>query len=321
MKRRSNHTVRRQIFFVIGLCLCSNLRAQGPSNQDRPGPQRLTVATYNVQNLLDVFDDPYTLDEKSPVKPREKIEKLAKVIRSLDADVIAVQEVEHEGLLRVLVHDLLGGMGYGYTAVEPTNSYHGANLGVISRLPILSLTSHRQLDLELPGETRVWRFARDLLRVRVKVTDERSLDLFIVHFKHGDDARSKQWREAEARATKRIVSRAMRGDPGAWMLVVGDFNDTPGSQILHSFLQPPDGLAGWLTDLHAGLKRSKRTTFLAPPRRGQTIDYILASPALVEGFVSGSGKAAFDPASLTGSDHAPVVATFRIADTPQPPSR
>ena len=37
----------------------------------------LTIATYNLKNMFDVFDDPYTSDETTRVKPREDIEAIA----------------------------------------------------------------------------------------------------------------------------------------------------------------------------------------------------------------------------------------------------
>ena len=201
-----------------------------------PVRQTLTVATFNVQNLLDVFDDPYSLDEKSPVKPAEAIADLAATIRRANADVVALQEVEHEGLLRAVVADQLSDMGYEFIVVEPTNSYFGANLGVISRLPILSITSHRPLDLRLEHEPRRWRFSRDLLCVRIRVTARRTLDLFVTHFKYGDDERSRQWRLAEAIATRKIIHDVISTNPDRWVLLAGDLNDHPASVTLSTLL-------------------------------------------------------------------------------------
>ena len=320
MNRPTGLTARFTTWFtVVWLCLPfvatagdnPNPEAQRPpKSQRRPQPRhRFTVATYNVENLLDVFDDPYSLDEQSPVKPRVKIEKIAQAIGQLDADIVVLQEVEHEGLLRAIVHDLLGGKGYEYMAVEPTNSYYGANLGVISRFPIVTLTSHRQLDLTLPNQKRTWRFARDLLRVVVELAPDQRLDLFVVHFKHGQDPRSRLWRRAEAKATDQIVRAVLQDDPNVWLLLAGDFNDTPESETLSTVLDHEGGSPSSLVDLHATIKPSRRVTALEKRRRN-TVDYLLASPALVERLVAGSARVLGDADVLSGSDHAPVVATF-----------
>ena len=78
------------------------------SDQEAAPRTKLTIATYNVQNLFDVFDDPYTKDEGTRVKPLDQIKQIAGVLRKLDADVIAFQELENEGVLREMVRQFLG---------------------------------------------------------------------------------------------------------------------------------------------------------------------------------------------------------------------
>lgn len=285
--------------------------AEGPAASNR-----LTVATFNVENMLDVFDDPYSLDEKTRVKPRQEVEQVAGAILTTRADVVALQEVEHEGMLRVMVHDLLADAGYENIAVMPTNSDYGANLGVISRYPILSLTSHRMMDLRIPPDPRVRRFARDLLQVRIQITPARTLDLFIVHFKSGRDPESALWRLAEATASRRVILEALERDPEAWVLLAGDCNDTPRSATLRTLLQTPRDQSSLLIDVHAPPRADGRSTGVTPDRLS-TIDYLLASPAMARCLVPRSARIvrASDHRQL-GSDHAPVVATFLINDEP-----
>lgn len=137
-------------------------------------PSKLTVASYNAENMFDVFDDPYTRDEKIAVKPRAQIEQIARVVRAINAHVVAFAEIETEGILRAIVHEMLTDSGYKDIAVMPTNSDRGIHLGIISKLPIVSLTSHRFARLTLEGEPRSWRFSRDLLQVRLRVTPTRT---------------------------------------------------------------------------------------------------------------------------------------------------
>jgi len=123
--------------------------------------EEITIAAYNVENMFDVFDNPYTKDEQTDIKSRSAIQSLAQAIEAMDADVVAFQEVENEHILRAMVKEFLPDAGYDYVAVIPSNNNRGICNGVISRKPILSVTSHRWLDLKLPDDERTWRLSSD----------------------------------------------------------------------------------------------------------------------------------------------------------------
>ena len=312
-RSRSLHILALTATLWVVLCIPTVTVAQG---QDTPHP--LTVATYNVENMLDTFDDPHSFDEAVPAKPRKKIKQVAAVIRQLNADVLALQEVENQGVLRTMVREFLDDMGYRYIAVQPTNSRHGINMAVISRRPIVSITSHRLLELKVSGLPNPRRFARDLLRVRMMPSNahHKMLDLYIVHFKskhHSEnDPQSAKWRLAEAAASKAIIHDALMADLTAWVLLAGDFNDTPDSPTLLRLTHHAHSEQPTLVDLHAHLPPKQRITYLRPPHRS-TIDYILASPALVQRVAPNSARVLTDIQSLDGSDHAPIAVTFDLS--------
>ena len=51
---------------------------------------RLTIGTYNVEYFCDRHDDPYTDDEKLSPKSEEAMAAVAKTIRSIDVDFLAL---------------------------------------------------------------------------------------------------------------------------------------------------------------------------------------------------------------------------------------
>ncbi len=288
-----------------------------------PAPAMLTVATYNVQNLLDEHNDPYIQDERTSAKTPKQIKQIVAVLRRLDADLVALQEVESEGFLRSVVREYLRNMGYRYVVVGQTNSRFGLNLALISRRPIVSVTSHRFIDLDVTdGPAAGKRFARDLMQVRIQVAPDAVLDVFVVHFKSKrssrNDPKSAARRLAEAVTARRIIQNSFADRPASAMaILIGDLNDVPDSAPLRALLDPVgDGGASGdgaplLVDLHAKLPAQQRVTYLKKPYRS-TIDYILASKAMAHAVVAGSARVVLDKQLLKGSDHAPVIAVFDL---------
>ncbi len=70
--------------------------------------QNLKIASYNVENFFDLNYDKteyneYIPNNKSAWNQRNfniKLENIVKIIEDLDADIIALQEIEHENLTK-----------------------------------------------------------------------------------------------------------------------------------------------------------------------------------------------------------------------------
>ena len=52
-----------------------------PAADLRAQDDKLRLVAYNAENLFDVFDDPYTDDDATEVKPRDEIERIAAALR------------------------------------------------------------------------------------------------------------------------------------------------------------------------------------------------------------------------------------------------
>ena len=285
----------------------------------------VTIATYNLENFFDIYDDPYTEDEGTEPKSRTNVQQLARAIKAIDADVVAVQELENAYVLQAMCDEFLKGSGYEFVASLPSNDGRGINLGVISKLPILELHSYRFLTLthpERPGET--WNFARDLMRVDVDAGGT-PVSLYVVHLKSNrsrpGDENSSFMRTAEAMKVKEVIRAAVERDPGMLAVALGDFNSNyetrpeqprPWPAMEHLLAPEPDG-SRLLTDVHATLSDEQRVTIPGDGRYPPaTFDYILATPAMAEAWVEGSSKVLQDKAITQGSDHRPVLAKFRV---------
>jgi predicted extracellular nuclease len=310
MKRTVMHCSDRLVSRLVCLLLVALFFAPAAVHA-QSSKKQLKLAAYNLWNMFDIYDDPYTQDESTRVKPKEQIEAVAKTIKEMDADVVGCVELENDHILRAMALDLLPESGYKYFGATESNSGRGIQIGVMSRLPILSITSHKFRTLTLPGEKRTWSFARDLVQVTVQVTDKQILDVFLVHFKSkrstSGDPQSGKWRLAEASMARQIIEQTHKAYPDHWLAIMGDFNDTPESAPIQHLLAAPN----LLNDSHSHLPADKRITYLHKPYRS-TIDYILVGPQLIKHLNKAHTGLPGDESKLTGSDHAPIFATFNL---------
>ena len=285
----------------------------------------VTVMTYNVENMFDVFDDPYTGDEGTDVKRRNEISAIAKSIAKINPDVVVFQELENEHLLQGMVDTFLPAAGYQYVACQRTNSTRGINLGVISKLPIKRLASYRFTTLthpDAPGET--WRYARDVMHVTVDAHGQ-DLHLLNVHLKSNssrpNDKNSMKWRSAEALGLKSIFRGLVQQNPSALVLALGDFNSNletrpeqkrpwPATELIR---KPETDGVQLMNDAHDGKPYDKRVTIMGSGKYPPAVfDYIYASPALHKALVKDSAGVLLDEKTTAGSDHKPVYATYDI---------
>ncbi len=302
--------------------ICLILGSKVGAQPDDPSAHLLSlrVATYNIENAFDVYDDPYTRDETTPVKPRWEYEAIAKALKAIDADIVAIQEVENEPVLQALVQEYLPDMGYRVVAVPLTNDERGIKLGLISRFPVLSITSYRWQPLRYPESDRTWRFARDLLHARVQLPgpEARVLNVFVVHLKSKSstegDPKSQMWRTSEAIRIRQIIGQMLVANPDELILLMGDFNSEPHQPAFITLMAPlPDGSV-LLHDSHALLPKEERTTYPSEKFPNSIIDYILASPAMYERLIPEGSRVISDPALTRGSDHNPITAEFRLTE-------
>jgi endonuclease/exonuclease/phosphatase family metal-dependent hydrolase len=187
-------------------------------------PGEVVVAAYNILNLFDEHDDPYKEDEGTPAKPRAELERLAESIRGLNADVIAVEEVENRFYLERFVNVFLPEMGYRDVVLFEGNDGRGIDVGLISRIPVGEVRSHRHL--RFPGHNGgEARFNRDVLAVTLEPKDAEPFEVWVVHLKSNSGGReeAEPIRMAEARELRRLLDEELTENPEARFIVTGDY--------------------------------------------------------------------------------------------------
>ena len=270
----------------------------------------ITLATYNVRNLFDGVDHPYHDDEGTGMKPRDEMMRVAATMKEINADVIALQEVETRGYLQRFVDVFLPEMGYQHVVHYEGNDQRGIDVCIVSRVPIGRVVSHRHLTFQ--GPDGAWRhFNRDILRVELLPVDGDPFEAWVVHLKsnYGGREAAEPIRLAEAAQLRKLIDLRLRANPQADFLVCGDFNDYADSPTLRAIVG--DGTSGpVLRTLYDQVPESDRVTYNREPYR-EMIDFILCSPSMAERYVHGSYQILNGTLEQTGSDHNPVFCRFR----------
>lgn len=174
------------------------------------------VASYNVENL---FDLKYAHTEYpgyipgGPAGWNEKMfalkcRQIAQVLGDLDADVVALQEVESKAALRHLQKVLAKQKaGYPYAAITGKKETT-VRCALLSRYPVAETT-----EIVVPGEA-----ARNILRVDLDVGGRR-LVVFVNHWKSKSGPESRRLIYAQ-KLSEAVEELAADAD----YLLVGDFN-------------------------------------------------------------------------------------------------
>lgn len=272
------------------------------------GP-RVKVATFNILNLFDDVDDPYTGDDTTPAKPRHEMERVAETLRKINADVVALQEVENRGYLQRFVDVFLPDMGYEHVVLLDGPDPRGIDVALISRLPIGAVTTHQHVVF--PGVASTQSFERDLLAVRIEPPSHESFEVWVLHLKSNYDGRAhaEPIRVAEARKVRDMLDVRFAAEPDARIVLCGDFNDTADSATLKTIIATG---ATAMFDTTGNFPKERRITYNKEPHRTQ-IDFLLLSPTLRERYVGDSFDIVDGSVETVGSDHNPVSISLNLS--------
>ncbi|MFH0982337.1 MAG: endonuclease/exonuclease/phosphatase family protein [Planctomycetota bacterium] len=279
-----------------------------PPATSRPFEGTVTIASYNVLNLFDDYDEPYHADEGTPPKPSEELARLADTIHKVNADVLALQEVENRGYVEQFNRTLLADLGYENVVLFEGNDERGIDVAVLSRLPVGPVTSYRHTAYKNP-DGQAARFRRDLLHVRIGPPGAQSFDVFVMHFKSkGDGEGANTVRMGEAAAARAILDQVLREDPEACFVLCGDFNDTFDSAPVRALVgSGPTAMQCFFADI----PEDQRITFNKEPYRSM-IDFMFCSPAMARRYEPQSYRVYAGTVESSGSDHNPISARFKL---------
>ena len=285
--------------------------------QSAPGAEVFRVATYNLNNYLEAPAG------ARPAKSAESKAKIRESLRSIDADVVALQEV---GGINVLLElraslkaDGLDYIHWDFVAGWDTN----IQVAILSRFPIVARRPHTNDSFLLFG--RRFRVSRGFAEVDLQVTPQYVFTLITCHLKSRrpvPEADEAELREQEAIILREKIETRFKTNPRVNLVVLGDLNDVKDSKSTRAVMGR--GRTG-LVDT----RPAERNGDNAPPDnprydpRNTTwthyygvedsysrIDYILISSGMTREWVEKETFVLTMPNWGVGSDHRPLVATF-----------
>ena len=233
------------------------------------------VATYNVENLFDAKSDGGEYQEYLPNNKhgwdegmvRIKLSNLAKVILDLDADVIALEEVENKEILDRLNRSL-GSQAYPYLFFPQKKERVSIETALLSRFPI-----------EKTASTFLRDHARGIHKVTLKI-DEKTLDIYLNHWPAYKE------KEDERLLYAKTLHLMLTQEEGKEFIVLGDLNSPYREQKgrwgmgLVTFLQAGDKNAP-LYNLWYDLPQEKRYSH-SYGREKVTLDHIIIPKTLFD---------------------------------------
>lgn len=249
IKSRNNY--REPFLYVILVFLSINLAFA----QEKKTYHISTIAFYNVENLFDTENDPFTFDDdRTPEgkdiwnteKYEDKLKNISRVISEIGAEtarnspaVIGLCEIENLKVLEDLIDQpQLLEQNYGIVHFDSPDR-RGIDVALLYQKDIfipLNSRSHRLLIYEL-NEPSKRVFTRDQLVVSGLFEGE-PMHFIVNHWpsRSGGEARSSYKRERAAQLNRRIIDSLHQIDPYAKIITMGDFNDDPTNKSIKKVL-------------------------------------------------------------------------------------
>ena len=177
----------------------------------------LKIASYNVENLFDMQNNTTEYKEYKPHKHnwnrknfQKKLLNIAEVICDINADIIGLQEIENENVLKLLKKSLRNiGCHYKYHAITHKKK-SAIQVAILSKIPIQStkeLVINRKLKY------------RNILEIKFMI-DNKPFYIFNNHWTSKRSDESKRIKSART-----LVNRLKTLAKGSEYIILGDFNN------------------------------------------------------------------------------------------------
>ncbi len=230
--------------WLILLCVISfSAFGQGKATTDA-----FIVLFYNVENLFDIEDDPLSIDDEfTPESDKQwteeryekKLDDLSEVFTSVDKKnlpaIIGLCEVENRQVLQDLISNRKMKKGEYGIVHEDSPDIRGIDVALIYRKDLYEVEAWKKIPVNIPSDSVT---TRDILYVKGTIPGDEVLHCFVNHWSsRRDGEKETERRRIYASVTlRKAVDSILNFEPEAKIIIMGDFNDEPTNNSLHTFL-------------------------------------------------------------------------------------
>jgi endonuclease/exonuclease/phosphatase family metal-dependent hydrolase len=261
------------------------------------------------------------------LKSRDAKAKIRETLRTLNADVVALQEMGSTNALLELRASLKA-EGLDYPHWEHVSGWDtNIHVVVLSKFPFTARRPHTSESFLLFG--RRFRVSRGFAEVDVRVNDKYSFTLITAHLKSRrpvPEADEGELREQEAILLREKIDAILEKRPDANLVVLGDLNDTKDTKSTRAVIgQGKHALIDTRPAERNGDNQPNPNPRYEPRNVTWThhygkedsysrIDYILLSRGMAREWSKDETYILALPNWGAGSDHRPIVASFAAGD-------
>ncbi len=253
----------------------------------------------------------------------EAAKEVAKVIKSINADIISLTEVGNENDIKILVNEIKAlGLNYKYTAVGSSkDTITKQNVAVLSKFPLVDLISPipgresylQELD---DSDTEASTGISKGLRVTANVNNK-NIILYALHFSSERGGHEKDMqRIAQASIVRRHMLPSLINNE--LIIISGDLNEKRGQPTLLRIRGfddiYPDLIQTGLAKYFKDSQLDTRWTYSYMGTR-QQIDHILLSDGVkIKSKRGGIKSKTINHKNKKASDHKPFIVTINFKD-------
>lgn len=202
------------------------------------------IAFFNVENLFDTDNDPYTNDDDflptsekrwTDKRYHNKLFKLGLAISSIGKEetlshpaIIGLAEVENNTVLQdLLASEHLKELPYDFVHFDSADE-RGIDVALIYDTTVFTLTNAEPFSVNLYNEDGTADYTRDILLVSGLFDDE-PMHFIMNHWPSKHDPENKPKRLIVSQKVTEIIQLLKADKPNAKIITMGDFNDASDS--------------------------------------------------------------------------------------------
>ncbi len=225
-----------------------NKQQETKTNTSQNG--KMSLMFYNVENLVDTFDDPNIDDEDftpggklnwDQEKYTTKLVHTAQVIESISPPdlpaIVGFAEVENKRVIEDLINKTkLKGGNYNIVHRDSPDK-RGIDVALIYNNQLLKEVQAESINIQDENLGRY--FTRDILYVQLLLQNNETLHVFVNHWPSRRDGKetTESKRVYAAKTLRKRINQILEKDVDAKIITMGDFNDTPDEISIEKNLQ------------------------------------------------------------------------------------